>query len=44
MSLNSGTTISGAGLSLPLLAAGRYAEWRPRMETTLMRAGIAVRD
>ena len=44
MSLNSGTTISGAGLALPLLVASRYAEWRPRMETTLMRAGIAVRD
>jgi len=44
MSLNSGTTISGAGLALPLLVASRYAEWRPRMETALMRAGIAVRD
>lgn len=44
MSLNSGTTIGGAALALPLLVAGRYAEWRPRMEAALMRAGIAVRD
>lgn len=30
--------------TVPKLALGRYAEWRPQMETALMRAGIAVRD
>jgi hypothetical protein len=50
MSLNSAareadsTSGAGRGLELPLLVAGRYAEWRPRMENALMRAGIAARD
>ena len=34
----------GLALQLPPLVAGRYAEWRPRMEAALMRVGIAARD
>lgn len=30
--------------AVPKLVLGRYAEWRPQMETALMRAGIAARD
>jgi LTR polyprotein gag-polypeptide-like protein/zinc knuckle protein len=37
-------SMSGADLALPKLLSGCYAEWRPRMETTLMRVGVAVRD
>jgi hypothetical protein len=40
-------TVGGASLGLvaaPKLVLGRYAQWRPQMETALMRAGIAVRD
>ena len=50
MSLNSAAERDGgAGASLglvqvPRLALGRYGEWRPQMETALMRAGIAERD
>jgi hypothetical protein len=49
MSLNSaareaGGSSAGVLMELPHLVAGRYPEWRPRMETALMRAGIAARD
>ena len=53
MSLTSAERMSGAtmslgltaaGLSVPRLIAGRYAEWRPEMENVLMRSGVAQRD
>jgi hypothetical protein len=38
-------TAGSLGLAVvPKLVPGRYAEWRPQMETALMRAGIAARD
>jgi hypothetical protein len=49
MSLSSTERDGGAGASqglvpVPRLVLGRYAEWRPQMETALMRTGIAERD
>lgn len=45
MSLSASSASLGlAGVAVPRLVAGRYAEWRPEMETVLMRAGVARRD
>jgi hypothetical protein len=38
-------TAGSLGLAVvPKLVPNRYAEWRPQMETALMRAGIVARD
>jgi len=45
MSLSASSASLGlAGVAVPRLVAGRYAEWRPEMENVLMRAGVARRD
>lgn len=45
MSLTASSVSLGlAGVAVPRLVAGRYAEWRPEMENVLMRAGVARRD
>jgi hypothetical protein len=48
MSLNAQGAEAAAGqagtVTVPRLRAGQYSAWRPQMENTLMRTGIAKRD
>ncbi|MDR3740827.1 MAG: hypothetical protein P4L40_17565, partial [Terracidiphilus sp.] len=36
--------VRAATVTVPQLRAGQYSAWRPQMENTLLRAGVAKRD